>query len=90
MDFMSDQLADGRTFRTLNVIDDFNREGLAIEVDLSLPALRVIRTLDRIIEWRGAPINIRVDNGPEYVSGHDFRSEVQHRDGFWYPFVAKQ
>ena len=69
MDFMSDQLADGRTFRTLNVIDDFNREGLAIEVDLSLPALRVIRTLERIIEWRGTPLNIRVDNGPEYVSG---------------------
>jgi putative transposase len=69
MDFMSDQLSDGRTFRTLNVIDDFNREGLAIEVDLSLPALRVIRTLERIIQWRGVPINIRVDNGPEYVSG---------------------
>jgi len=69
MDFMSDQLADGRTFRTLNVIDDFNREGLAIEVDLSLPALRVIRTLERIIEWRGLPLNLRVDNGPEYVSG---------------------
>lgn len=69
MDFMSDQLEDGRTFRTLNVIDDFNREGLSIEVDVSLPALRVIRTLDRIIEWRGKPLNIRVDNGPENVSG---------------------
>ena len=68
MDFMSDQLADGRSFRTLNVIDDFNREGLVIEVDFSLPALRVIRTLERIIEWRGAPLNIRVDNGPENVS----------------------
>jgi putative transposase len=52
MDFMSDQLADGRSFRTLNVLDDFNREGLGIEVDASLPALRVIRTLERIIEWR--------------------------------------
>lgn len=50
---MHDQLADGRAFRLLNVIDDFNREGLGIEVDLSLPALRVIRALDRIIEWRG-------------------------------------
>ncbi len=69
MDFMSDQLEDGRTFRALNVIDDFNREGLSIEVDVSLPALRVIRTLDRIIEWRGKPLNIRVDNGPENVSG---------------------
>jgi putative transposase len=68
MDFMADQLGDGRSFRTLNVLDDFNREGLAIEVDISLPALRVIRTLERIIEWRGRPMAIRVDNGPEYVS----------------------
>lgn len=68
MDFMSDQLADGRSFRTLNVLDDFNREGLAIEVDISLPAQRVIRMLERVIEWRGRPLNLRVDNGPEYVS----------------------
>ncbi len=68
MDFMSDQLADGRSFRTLNVLDDFNREGLGIEVAISIPALRVIRTLERIIEWRGQPLNIRVDNGPENVS----------------------
>ncbi len=69
MDFMADQLADGRSFRTLNVIDDFNREGLGIEVDFSLPAARVVRVLDQIIEWRGKPAAIRVDNGPEYVSG---------------------
>ncbi|MDO7722731.1 MAG: IS3 family transposase, partial [Loktanella sp.] len=69
MDFMQDQLADGRKFRTLNVLDDFNREGLGIEVDFSLPAVRVVRSLNRIIEWRGAPKVIRVDNGPEYVSG---------------------
>jgi putative transposase len=68
MDFMADQLGDGRSFRTLNILDDFNREGLAIEVDISLPALRVIRTLERIIEWRGKPMAIRVDNGPEYIS----------------------
>ena len=69
MDFMADQLADGRSFRTLNVLDDFNREGLGIEVDFSLPAMRVVRSLNRIIEWRGKPATIRVDNGPEYVSG---------------------
>ena len=68
MDFMHDQLADGRSFRTFNVIDDFNREGLGIEVDFSLPAARVIRALDQIIEWRGLPFAIRCDNGPEYVS----------------------
>ncbi|WEO71980.1 DDE-type integrase/transposase/recombinase [Agrobacterium vitis] len=66
---MADQLADGRSFRTLNVIDDFNREGLGIEVDFSLPAERVVRSLNRIIEWRGKPDAIRVGNGPEYISG---------------------
>jgi putative transposase len=67
MDFMADRLTDGRQFRLLNVLDDFNREGLGIEVDLSLPAERVVRTLNQIIEWRGRPQSIRVDNGPEYV-----------------------
>jgi putative transposase len=69
MDFMADRLGDGRQFRLLNVLDDFNREGLGIEVDFSLPTERVIRSLNRIIEWRGLPGAIRVDNGPEYISG---------------------
>ena len=69
MDFMADRLGDGRAFRLLNVLDDFNREGLGIEVDFSLPAERVIRSLNQIIEWRGKPETIRVDNGPEYISG---------------------
>lgn len=69
MDFMADCLEDMRTFRLLNVVDDFNREGLGIEVDFSLPATRVIRALNQIIEWRGPPLAIRVDNGPEYISG---------------------
>ena len=68
MDFMHDQLASGRRYRLFNVIDDYNREGLGIEVDFSLPAERVIRSLERIIEWRGKPTVIRCDNGPEYVS----------------------
>ena len=69
MDFMHDQLSDGRSFRLFNVLDDFNREGLGIEVDLSLPTTRVIRALDQIIEWRDKPSVIRCDNGPEYISG---------------------
>ena len=69
MDFMQDQLADGRKFRTLNVVDDFNREGLGIEVDFSLPAVRVVRSLNRIIDWRGGTKVIQVDNGPAYISG---------------------
>lgn len=68
MDFMHDQLSDGRSIRLFNVIDDFNREGLCIDVDFSLPSERVIRSLDQVIEWRGVPIAIRCDNGPEYIS----------------------
>ncbi len=49
--------------------DGFNREGLGIEIDFSLPAERVIRSLGHIIEWRGKPAIIRVNNGPEYISG---------------------
>ena len=62
MDFMHDQLIDGRSVRLLNVIDDFNREALGIEVDFSLPSERVIRTLEQIIDWRGKPVAIRCDN----------------------------
>ena len=68
IDFMHDTLWDGRTYRLLNVIDDYNREILAIEVDTSLPALRVIRVLERIKSVRPLPKMIRVDNGPEFVS----------------------
>ena len=60
---------DGRQFRLLNVLYDFNREGLGIEIDFSLPAERVVQTLNQILEWRGAPQAIRLDYGPEYISG---------------------
>ena len=68
IDFMSDSLVDGRKFRLFNVIEDFNRESLAIEVDTSLPSLRVIRVLEQLIAERGKPANIRCDNGPEFIS----------------------
>lgn len=68
LDFMSDSLSDGRVFRTLNVIDDYNREALWIEVDSSLPAERVVRVLEQLMDWRSAPRQIRVDNGPELIS----------------------
>lgn len=68
MDFMHDRLNDGHSFRTFNVIDDYNREALGIKVDLSLPSARVICSLEHIIEWRGKPKTIRCDNGPEYIS----------------------
>ncbi len=68
LDFMSDSLSDGRAFRTLNILDDYNREALWIEVDTSLPAERVISVLDMLLLWRGLPKQIRMDNGPELIS----------------------
>ena len=69
MEFMADQLGNGRSFRTLNILDDFNREGITIEVDFSLPAERVVRELKQTIGWRGKPRAIRVDNSLECNSG---------------------
>lgn len=77
IDFMQDTLVDGRKFRLLNIIDDFNRESLSIEVDTSLPSLRVIRVLERLIVERGCPANIRCDNGPEFVS-HQLEQWCSH------------
>lgn len=65
---MHDALVCGRRFRTFNVVDDFNREALAIEIDLNIPAQRVIRVLDRIVANRSYPLKMRMDNGPELVS----------------------
>jgi len=65
---MCDSLVSGRRFRGLNIMDDYNRESLAIEVDTSLPSLRVIRVLERLVAYRGKPKAIRVDNGPEFIS----------------------
>ena len=67
-DFMADALWSGRRYRTFNVLDDYNREGLKIEVDISLPAPRVTRVLDELVEIRGKPDTLRLDNGPELVS----------------------
>lgn len=79
MDFMSDSLSDGRSLRTFNVIDDYNRECLTIDVDLSMPSLRVIRALEQVIEWRGKPAALRCDNGPEYISGALVNWANQHQ-----------
>jgi len=70
MDFMQDSFVSGRSFRTLNVIDDFNRECLWIVPDVSIASQRVTRELDQLIEYRGKPEWIRVDNGPEFTSTH--------------------
>lgn len=68
MDFVHDKLWNGRRFRMLNIIDQFTKECLAIEVDTSLNGQRVARVLDRIAAERGLPESIKVDNGPEFTA----------------------
>ena len=67
MDFISDALSEGRKFRSLNIVDDFNRECLAAEVDTSLTGTRVVRVLERLREQRGLPQILVTDNGPEFA-----------------------
>ncbi len=67
MDFMADSLSGGRRFRTLNIVDDYSRECLAVEVDTSLPGRRVARVLERLKETRGLPAVIVTDQGPEFT-----------------------
>lgn len=68
MDFMVDGLATGRMVRILSVVDAYTRECLAVEADTSLGSGRVTRVLDRLIDERGQPENVRSDNGPEFTS----------------------
>ena len=65
---MCESLFCGRRFRTLNIVDDFSREALTIEIDVGLSAERVQRVLDRVVAWRGYPSKLRMDNGPEFIS----------------------
>ena len=67
VDFIHDQLGSGARFRVLNVVDDFSRECLACEVDSSLAGERVVRVLDRLVDLRGKPGSVVLDNGPEFV-----------------------
>jgi len=78
VDFMSDSLQSGRSFRTFNVIDDFNREALTIEVDTSLPSGRIVRVLNTVAAWRGYPRRLRSDNGPELISQEMQRWAEKH------------
>jgi putative transposase len=68
MDFTRDSLASGRKFRTLNLMEGFTREALCVEVDTSLPGVRVVQVLERVAQERGLPKALQVDNGPEFIS----------------------
>lgn len=82
MDFMSDAFIGGRKYRTFNVMDDFGREALNITIDTSIRSEYVIRELDQLIEWRGKPERLRVDNGPDFIGLGDggMGTEQQDRD----------
>ena len=79
IDFMSDSLSNGVRFRTFNVLDDFNREALGIDVNVGMPSSRVTRYLDQIASEYGYPRKIRCDNGPEFLSKTFINWANQHR-----------
>lgn len=80
MDFMYDRLTDGRTLRVFNLIDDFSRESLAVEVDTSISSQRVIHVLERVGLIRGTfPASIVMDNGPEFRSQAIFAWAQQNK-----------
>jgi putative transposase len=68
LDFTSDVSTNGRWFRTLNVLDDCNRELLSVEIDFSLPASGVVQVLTRLVECHGCPMQLRTDKSPEFIS----------------------
>ena len=72
-DFMSDALLNGRRFRTFNVVDDFNRQALHIEIDTSITSMRLVRIFERLKLEHGLPQVLRTDNGPEFL-GEAFAS----------------
>jgi len=67
MDFLHDQLADGRRFRVLTMVDEYSRESPAMVADTSLPGTRVVEVLERLAETHGLPRTLRIDNGPEFA-----------------------
>jgi putative transposase len=79
LDFASDVMNAGRSFRVLSVIDGFTRECLALEVDTSMGGQRVTRVLERIVAERGAPLAVRTDNGPELTSRHFLAWHIEHK-----------
>jgi transposase InsO family protein len=68
MDFMGDSLNSGRSYRVLNILDEGNREALAIEADFSLPSTQVVELLDDLVTRHGVPRQLRCDNGPEFIA----------------------
>jgi putative transposase len=79
LDFVHDTLQNASRIRTLNIVDDFTREALAIEVDTSIIGSRVVRVLDRLADERGLPKTIVMDNGTELTSLTMLAGAAKHR-----------
>ena len=79
MDFVSDKMENGRTFRVLNILDDSNREAVAQEISMSMPADRVIAIMEKVIFVNGKPECIRTDNGPEFISEKSVGHLINHK-----------
>jgi len=84
MDFVTDVLDNSRRFRGFNVIDDYNREILFIEIDYSLPSNRILWVLNHLIHKRGKPKRIRMDNGPEFIANITSQWSTMHEIDFKY------
>ena len=82
MDFMSDTLVNGRSIRTLNIIDHYNLECKCIRIDYSMPAVRVIEVLEEVISEHGKPSRLRTDNGPEFTS-KEFQLWMKKNNIIW-------
>jgi len=85
MDFMNDSLYDGRKVKIFNVLEEFNRQALCMEVDTSINSKRVIELLDRLIEKHNKPLSIRTDNGPEFMS--NIFLDWCHRRKIYHQFI---
>jgi putative transposase len=90
MDFVTDVLENKRRFRAFNIIDDYNREALFIEIDFSVPSSRIVWVLNHLINKKAKPKKIRMDNGLEFITHLTNDWSKMHGIAFQYIQPGKQ